>query len=231
MELSKRLQTIASFVTAGYRMADVGTDHGYIPIYLSKKGICPKAYAMDVNPGPLKRAEQHIIEEHAEDKVQWILSDGLNQLPRGEVDSVVIAGMGGDLITRILENGLSRLSEIKELILSPQSHLERVRHFLHDHGFRILEEEILSEDGKYYVVIRAVHGTESYKKECFYRFGAELILANHPVLLEFLDQEYQKYSRIKEGLTDDSREHIKKRRSEVQAMLDDIREALGYYEM
>lgn len=231
MELSNRLQTIASFVTEGYCVADVGTDHGYIPIYLTKNGTCPKAYAMDVNPEPLKRAQQHIIEEDAQEKIQCILSDGLNQLPCGEVDSIVIAGMGGDLVVKILENGQKQLSDIKELILSPQSHLERVRHFLHHHGFRILREEFLKEDGKYYVVMRAVHGKEAYEKECFYRFGADLVLTQHPVLLEFLDQEYQKYTGIKEGLTDDSKEHIKKRRGEVQAMLDDIREALGYYEM
>lgn len=135
------------------------------------------------------------------------LSDGLHELPQDDVDSIVIAGMGGDLVVRILEQDFDKLANVKELILSPQSHLERVRHFLNDHGFRILEEEFLKEDGKYYVVIRAVHGKQQYDKECFYRFGEELILAKHPVLLEYLDQEYVKYSKIKESLTDDSKEH------------------------
>ena len=117
-----------------------------------------------------------------------MLSDGLHELPQDDVDSIVIAGMGGDLVVRILEQDFDKLANVKELILSPQSHLERVRHFLNDHGFRILEEEFLKEDGKYYVVIRAIHGKQQYDKECFYRFGEELILAKHPVLLEYLDQ-------------------------------------------
>ena len=139
--------------------------------------------------------------------------------------------MGGDLVVRILEQDFDKLANVKELILSPQSHLERVRHFLNDHGFRILEEEFLKEDGKYYVVIRAVHGKQQYDKECFYRFGEELILAKHPVLLEYLDQEYVKYSKIKESLTDDSKEHIRRRKEEVEDLLGDITEALCYYEL
>ena len=81
------------------------------------------------------------------------------------------------------------------------------------------------------VVIRAVHGKQQYDKECFYRFGEELILAKHPVLLEYLDQEYVKYSKIKESLTDDSKEHIRRRKEEVEDLLGDIMEALCYYEL
>ena len=224
MELSNRLETIASFVTEGYVVADIGTDHGYIPIYLTSNGNCPRAYAMDVNKEPLSRAKTHIEEENAGEVV-------LHELPQDDVDSIVIAGMGGDLVVRILEQDFDKLANVKELILSPQSHLERVRHFLNDHGFRILEEEFLKEDGKYYVVIRAVHGKQQYDKECFYRFGEELILAKHPVLLEYLDQEYVKYSKIKESLTDDSKEHIRRRKEEVEDLLGDIMEALCYYEL
>ena len=109
----------------------------------------------------------HIEEENAGEVVSCILSDGLHELPQDDVDSIVIAGMGGDLVVRILEQDFDKLANVKELILSPQSHLERVRHFLNDHGFRILEEEFLKEDGKYYVVIRAVHGSNSMTKSVF----------------------------------------------------------------
>ncbi|MFR9099830.1 MAG: class I SAM-dependent methyltransferase [Anaerostipes hadrus] len=93
MELSNRLETIASFVTEGYVVADIGTDHGYIPIYLTSNGNCPRAYAMDVNKEPLSRAKTHIEEENAGEVVSCILSDGLHEYQR-YVDSVVIAGMG-----------------------------------------------------------------------------------------------------------------------------------------
>ena len=232
MELSNRLETIASFVTEGYVVADIGTDHGYIPIYLTSNGNCPRAYAMDVNKEPLSRAKTHIEEENAGEVVSCILSDGLHELPQDDVDSIVIAGMGGDLVVRILEQDFDKLANVKELILSPQSHLERSETFLSDHGFRIFRRRNLAkEDGKYYVVIRAVHGKQQYDKECFYRFGEELILAKHPVLLEYLDQEYVKYSKIKESLTDDSKEHIRRRKEEVEDLLGDIMEALCYYEL
>ena len=141
MELSKRLNTIASFVTEGCCAADIGTDHGYIPIYLVRQGICPRAFAMDINAGPLERAKQHIAEMGAADRISCLLSDGLDQLPEKDVDSVIIAGMGGDLIVKILDQDQDKLKEVRELIVSPQSHPERVRRWLHDHNFRILEEE------------------------------------------------------------------------------------------
>lgn len=231
MELSNRLKTIASFVTKGLCVADIGTDHGYIPIDLVKSGKCPKAFAMDVGKEPLSRARQHIKEMDAQDQITCILSDGLNQLPQTEVDSLVIAGMGGDLVVKILENDLEKLKEIKEMILSPQSHLEKVRHFLHDHGFLIAKEAMVKEDGKYYIIIRTIHGKEIYEKECFYYFGEKLLKNQDPILLEYMDLQYQKYGEILKYLNDSEKEHIRQRREEILTMCDYIREAFGYYEM
>ena len=231
MELSKRLNMIASFVTDGCCAADIGTDHGYIPIYLVQQGISPRAFAMDINKGPLERAKQHIEEMGLQDRIVCLLSDGLNQLPEKDVDSVIIAGMGGNLIVKILDQDQDKLKEVRELIVSPQSHPERVRRWLHDHNFRILEEDMIQEEGKYYIAIRAVHGRESYEKECFYCFGKQLIMDCSPVLLEYLDKEYRKYEKIRKTLQNGTKEHIRKRREEVEQRLDDIKEALGYYEM
>ena len=106
MELSKRLKTVAAAVTPGHRVADVGTDHGYIPIYLVERGLCPAACAMDVNRGPLARAEEHIRQEGLSDRIGVRLSDGLEKLSPEETDTVVISGMGGELICRILREGV-----------------------------------------------------------------------------------------------------------------------------
>ena len=108
MELSKRLQTVAAAVTPGHRIADVGTDHGYVPIYLVKNGLCPSACAMDVNKGPLARAAEHIGQEGLSDKIATRLSDGLAGLAPDETDTVVIAGMGGELILRIVPDSEKR---------------------------------------------------------------------------------------------------------------------------
>ena len=108
MELSSRLKTIASFVSEGMCVADIGTDHGYIPIYLTSEGMTDKAYAMDVNRGPLERAGENIRKEGLDGRIECILSDGMEKLPI-DADSVVIAGMGGDLMEQILMGGEDRL--------------------------------------------------------------------------------------------------------------------------
>ena len=119
MKLSKRLELVASFVPEGSRIADIGTDHGYIPIFLTEKGICQSALAMDVREGPLSRAREHIREKNLEDRIQVRLGDGLKELRPGEADTVVIAGMGGQLVIHILEEGRHMWDSVKTWILSP----------------------------------------------------------------------------------------------------------------
>lgn len=173
MELSSRLKTIASFVSEGMCVADIGTDHGYIPIYLTSEGMTDKAYAMDVNRGPLERAGENIRKEGLDGRIECILSDGMEKLPI-DADSVVIAGMGGDLMEQILMGGEDRLFRLSELVLSPQSHWEKVRRFLHSHGFAIEKEALIKEDGKYYIVIKAVRGRQSYGESWQYSYGTHL---------------------------------------------------------
>lgn len=161
MELSKRLQTVANAVTPGSRVADVGTDHGYVPIYLVERGLCPEAIAMDVNEGPLARAEEHIRAEGLSDRIQTRKSDGLAALAPEETDAVVIAGMGGALMCRILQDATAFLEAGRELILQPQSEWFKVRRLLSASGYRIIQEWFLEEEGKYYVVIKAGPASET----------------------------------------------------------------------
>lgn len=127
MQISKRLEAVASFVEQGSVIADVGCDHGYIPIYLYQKGMIPKAIAMDVNKGPLERAEIHIREYGLGEYITTRLSDGVRALKPNEADAVVIAGMGGALMEKIIEEGEETLKSVSYLILQPQSELA---HFL-----------------------------------------------------------------------------------------------------
>lgn len=204
MELSKRLQTVSMAVTPGNRLADVGTDHGYIPIYLVKKGLCPKAYAMDVNKGPLARADEHIRQEMLSDRIETRLSDGLSKLSPEEADTIIIAGMGGELICRILREASHFLSAGKEFILQPQSEWFKVRHLLHDFGYHMEKEWFLKEEGKYYVVIKALPAAdgrkEAYPDEFQYVYGTCLLQERNPVLLEYLRKEKDKKQQILERI-------------------------------
>ena len=138
MELSKRLQAVANLVSVGLTVADVGTDHGYIPIYLLENGKCAKALAMDVNRGPLLRAKEHIVEHGFEEMIETRLSDGVKQLRIGECEAVVIAGMGGALTIKILEEGKEVFKSLTEFVLQPQSELYKVRKYLIEQGYRFV---------------------------------------------------------------------------------------------
>ena len=102
MELSKRLYAVAGLVTEGASVADIGTDHGYVPIYLVEEGIARKALALDVNRGPLERARMHIVGHGLGDKIETRLSDGLREIRPGEVDTIIVSGMGGPLTLSLI---------------------------------------------------------------------------------------------------------------------------------
>lgn len=154
VKLSKRLSALAELVTPGNRLADVGTDHGYIPVFLCQTEVIPSAIAMDINEGPLQRAGSHIAEYHLEDRIQTRLSDGLHKLLPGEADTILIAGMGGGLMQRILSEGGQALDGVSELILQPQSEIPGMRRFLRNHGFLIVDENMIEEDGKFYPMMK-----------------------------------------------------------------------------
>lgn len=170
MQLSKRLSAVAEFVTPGGCLVDVGTDHGYVPIALLEQQKISSAIAMDVNRGPLERAREHIAQYQMGDYIETRLSDGLHALRAGEGDSLLIAGMGGGLTVRILSEGEPLLSGFRELILEPQSDIDRVRAWLLEHGFFLAQENFVEEDGKYYPILRAVPGEKENLKaeELFY---------------------------------------------------------------
>ena len=230
MELSSRLKTIASFVSEGMCVADIGTDHGYIPIYLTSEGMTDKAYAMDVNRGPLERAGENIRKEGLDGRIECILSDGMEKLPI-DADSVVIAGMGGDLMEQILMGGGDRLFRLSELVLSPQSHWEKVRRFLHSHGFAIEKEALIKEDGKYYIVIKAVRGRESYRESWQYSYGTYLTGLKNPLMKEYLKKELKDKQKILDSFEGKDSEHLRRRAGELSCILREIKEALNNYEM
>lgn len=231
MQISKRLKTVASFVTEGYRVADIGTDHAYVPIYLMLEGRIPQALAMDVRKGPLDRASCHIREQGLEGRIETRLSDGLSAYRQGEADSIVIAGMGGALIVRILSEGTDWSEGVKELILSPQSELFLVRQWLREHDWQIEREMMLSEDGKYYTVMRAVPGPSAAAVRLEDYYGKYLLEHRHPVLKEYLLKEKETLHRILAALTAEQGRHIEIRQKELKDRLLLTEEALSYYEM
>lgn len=231
MELSKRLAMIASLVTEGASVADIGTDHGYIPIYLVKNNIASKAIAMDINGGPLLRAKENIIKYNLENKIETRLSDGLEQLEPGETDTIIIAGMGGDLMMAILDRKKEVVKEATTLILQPQSKWPLFRRYLHHEGFKIQKEEMVFEDGKFYFIMHVMKGEEKLYSEVEEHFGRRLLESKNPILLNYLKRESQIKENILASLGEQKGDKIQNRIEEVKKEILLIREAEKAYEM
>lgn len=206
-------------VTEGSRLADVGTDHGYIPIYLCSRNKIPSAIAMDINKGPLMRAKEHIRAYGMQDRIETRLSDGVEALQPGEADSVVIAGMGGGLVQKILREGEAVLSRIGELILQPQSELGDVRKFLYENGYQITGEKMVFEDGKFYPMLRAVPGSMPCLSDIEWEYGPFLLEESHPVLAAYLVKEEQILQGVLENLSAVCTEKGEARRREIMRRL------------
>lgn len=160
INISERLKCIASLVNKGARVADIGTDHAYLPIYLVQNGISNKVYACDVRKEPLRRAKLHIDEYGLSDKITTKLCDGLKGINKGDVDTVTICGMGGKLMKNILKAGIDKLGDNTQLVLSAQSELKDFRKYLLETGIDIKSEHMLLEDGKYYFIFDCVYNTQ-----------------------------------------------------------------------
>lgn len=225
MRLSKRLEAVASFVRKGSLAADIGTDHGYIPIYLVEEGICERVIAMDVREGPLMRARKNIRERGLEGKIEVRLGDGFSALQPGETDTAVIAGMGGELIIHILQNGYHVWEGLSEMVLSPQSELDKVRHYLDRQGFFIDREEMILDEGKFYTIMLVKKGQMKYENEAQYRYGKRLIEEKNPVLASFLEKEKKRIGRILNDLKGENSLKAEAARRELNQQLIWIKEA------
>ena len=164
MKLSERLQLIADEINKGETMADIGTDHGFLPLYLLETGKCPHVVMADISSGSLKKAEDNCRALHPEREYDLRLGNGIDVLQDGEVDVVVIAGMGGLLIADILEWNLAKSRSIKRYILQPRNHVGRLRHWLADNGFLITKESLVRE-GKFICEILTVNSGFPQSKE------------------------------------------------------------------
>lgn len=238
--LSGRMQTVAGMVTEGNAVCDVGCDHGFVSIYLVEQGISPRAIAMDLREGPLRAAAAHVAEHGLADRIETRLSDGLHKYKIGEADALICAGMGGGLMMQILTEEKEKTDSFRELVLQPQSEIEQFRRFLRESGYRILDEEILREDGKFYQVMRAVPRSQdspdragdfeewetagiSVDELCKLedRYGPVLLRKKTPVFLSFLERESVIYEEIlkklrEQGLTDEKRRN---RYAEIELLL------------
>lgn len=229
LKISDRLATVASLIPVGANLVDIGTDHGYVPIWLLQNQRIASAIAMDVNKGPLARAKENRDKYGFSEVMDLRLSNGFEKLQPGEGDSVLIAGMGGPLMIRIIEEGRKNASSIQTWVLQPQSEIPSVRRYLHEHDFIIIEEIMLKDEGKYYMAMKAVPGKEASWNRLEYLFGKYLLEQKHSVLKEFIEKETELYKKISQQLIE-SNQTASERYQEVVGYLEDLKQAMTYYD-
>lgn len=227
MNLSERLLMNVSLVPEGAKVADIGCDHGYAAIWLVRQGISDKVIAMDVNRGPIERARKHVHEAGLDEHIECRQSDGTEKLLPGEVDTLMITGMGGPLMTDILAARKEILDGVNTLILQPQSEIAAVRRFLLQYGFFICREKACQNDGKYYFAILAEKGDVPENvalQDWQYRYGTYLVQEKNPILMQYLLKERNTYLSI---LGKMEKNHAKgERKKEIQHMISDIEKCL-----
>ena len=229
MELSKRLQAVADLVTPGLKVADIGTDHGYIPIWLMQHKKASFAVAMDINKGPLEKARENIRLHGLTSYIETRLSDGMKNLKAGEAESVVIAGMGGGLVMKILEDVKGKSLGIREWILQPQSEIQKVRTYLRESGYCIVAEDMVLDEGKFYPMMKVIKGEPELYSEAELCYGKILLKNRNKVLEEFLKKELDIKTEIRNRLQNSDGENITRRKAELTKEIEVIREALKVY--
>lgn len=197
--LSPRLFEISELIHNSKILYDIGTDHAYLPIYLIKSEKCEKCYACDINKGPLQMAEENIIKNSLQNKITTVLSDGLKNIDVEKADTIVIAGMGGELIQSILEPFKEKLYK-KHIILQPMNSFYQVRKFFSDNNLSIHSEKVAKEGEKLYIIIESYFekGEKQTEKELL--FSKYLLEEDYPLKKEYLQKMIDKYTVMYKGL-------------------------------
>ena len=189
IKLSPRLEVIADCVAGAKLIADIGTDHGYLPVYLVENAMVSRVIASDTNWQPLKKAEKIINEQQLQKQIETRLGSGLSVLKPGEVDAVVMAGMGGLLIRDLLEAQPDVARQKKKLVLQPMNNQAVLRKYLAASGFRIIREELAREGDRVYEIIVAEPGTMTFTNPLEYELGFEFYLHKHPLLIALIERK------------------------------------------
>ena len=192
-KISKRLMAAASLVRDGSRVADVGTDHAYLPIYLYKTGKITGGVASDINKGPVDRAKENISLYDVGEAIEVVLTDGLCKIEEYSPDDVLILGMGGELIVKILSDAQWINAQKHRLILQPMTHPELVRKYLYENGFSIVDERIVDDEKIYQIICAEYSGNVETVSQCELMFGKINIERRDELLFELLERTRKIY--------------------------------------
>ena len=229
MKLTDRLLKIASLVDNGKRIADIGTDHGYIPVYLLNQNKIQYAILGDVNKGPLENARKEVTRNKLQDKVDLRLGSGIEVLKENEVDEIIIAGMGGMLINNLLKANEKVAHTTEKLILQPMQAPEELRMFLYQNGYKILDEHLVREEHRLYeIIVCKYEGLEPQEIDpIYYEIGLKLIENNDPLLNDFIENKIRINQNVLKKLEGKEAQGIEDKRAALNKKIDALNDLLN----
>ncbi len=225
--LSKRLKAIASQVRPGEKVADIGTGHGLLPVFLIKKNIAAYVVASDLNPGPLKRVVEQVKNSIVAERVSVRGGYGLEVLKPGEVEVIILSGIGGENICEILEASPEILARNPRLVLQPMTSVNRVRLWLADNGWLINDEDLVEEEGKFYEIIAAEKGSMSLNITEL-EIGPVLLMKKHPMLVPFLKKKIKHMRKVLTMLGKAKGEEAEQKKKEVENSLQKLEKVISW---
>lgn len=228
MKLTPRLEAIAHLVLPGQPMADIGSDHAYLPLYLVKGEIVPYAIAVEVRQGPWAKAERLIRLHDLAGKIEVRLGDGLQPLQPGEIATAVLAGMGAQTIIEVLSVAELVLQSLQRLVIQPMVEVALVREWLYSHDWHLIDEELVQEGERYYVVLVAEPGAESLPPKISLELGPKLLAKKHPLLKPYINKLINKNRQILEALERAKSEKAFKHQRELQNKIAAMEEVMRW---
>ena len=233
MKLSDRMQVIADHVDAGETLADIGTDHGQIPVWLFARGICPKVILSDISEGSIRKAEETAAAYQFGQDMSFRTGDGLQVLRSGEADTVIIAGMGGMLMGQILETAWADpengVHELHQMILEPQSDLPFFRELIRRSPMKIRDEILVQDRGKWYFIFDVCPKdsvTAQEEEDSFFSFS--LLRRKDCLYRQYLEKVLQKNESLLTSMTEEG-ENLKLRKKELLTENEKIREVIDQW--
>lgn len=230
LNTSKRIHEILKLIPSCKKVADIGTDHGILPILLSNSGICEEIIATDISRESLDKLVRKLEENPEINNISTIVSDGLSKISEPYPDVVVISGMGSRLIIKILEDAKEKAKSIKTFIFQPNTTVDELRVYLHENGYKITNESFVYENSRYYNIISTETGNEEYELKCHYKYGKILLENRNEDLKQHLLDEKNRFEKLLSDLLK-MEDKSQKRIDELQEELKTVMEALNYYEI
>ena len=231
VSLPLRLQKVADLIPTMQTVADIGTDHALLPIYLVQSGRSQKVIAVDVNRGPYETARGRVKALGLEDRIDVRLGDGTAVLRPHEASVLVAAGIGGRSLVGIFERDCGVINTLNYLVLNPMTHLQLVRKWLIENGWLFVDEDLVFEQGRYYQVIAAKPGTnqDKFLTPLELQIGPVLLKKRHPLLKEYLASLLKRYSRAVNSMKRSSDQDVHDKVKRLNNLMEAIDSFLNAY--